>query len=472
MNGPLVIQKDNVDQLPPYSSLKETAPWGSPAHRPRLDWRVVAVLCVFLLIAGWLVSRDVRDWLAYGWGAELIRVAVWSAVIIAILFGLKRLLLIEQPGGFRLFAWQVGKARGDQVLAGALAVQHAYADNQTRNMAALTLTNSTPAPLLTQAEEIIEVGPDVGPLTRDQWLLWLDMQPHALFAAKTGKGKSTTAKAGLKPRIAAGEQAFIIDPHANDWWLPSVGGGENWQEVREAIHAVHALYKERLEYRAQYKRETGRELDQYHFPRLTVVLDEANATRLAFERLYGASRKQLNPWQLIMEVLGSGARKVGISIWPLAQSALVEDLGLSGAMRQNFTRFALDDYTIRQMVDREERSPDRKKAIYAALAKQQYPATAIVDAEVYLLDRTGLDQISPPSHIEHAAWDGWPPKAEAPQPFPAWCQSVAARAYYLGKTTDMTTREIRDAVRGDQNIVIKAVAAARNGAINASRQST
>ena len=53
----------------------------------------------------------------------------------------------------------------------------------------------------------------------------------------------------------------------------------------------------------------------------------------------------------------------------LLQSALVEDIGLSGAMRQNFTRFALDLETIRQMPNKEkaERRTD------AALVGEKFP---------------------------------------------------------------------------------------------------
>lgn len=249
---------------------------------------------------------------------------------------------------------------------------------------------------------------DVGPLAPDVWLAWLDKQPHALLAAKTGAGKSTLAKAGLKPRIEAGEQVFIIDPHSNGWFdLPGVGGGENWTEIEAAMRAVVALYHERLGERERYRQETGQELSQHHFPRLTVVFDEANNARDAFDRHYSGPRRRDDPWPLFARCLGSGARKVGIAVWLLAQSALVEDIGLSGAMRQNFTRFALDDYTIRQMVDREERQAERKKAIYAALPGLSFPATAIVEAEVYLLDRAGLDQVPPPRDSRAASWAGW-----------------------------------------------------------------
>lgn len=458
--GPITIQRDDVDKLPPTGP-RDAAPWGTPRHIPRLDWRVCAVICVFVLVAGWLISSDVRAWLASGWGLRLS----WGAATLAVLFVLRRLVLVEQPGGFRVPIWQLN-AR--PVIDGALRVQYAYANRALPNVAAYTLTNApTQTPAMIEAE-VIEAGPNVGPLPREQWLAWLDAQPHALFAARTGGGKSTIAKSGLKPRIANGEQVFVIDPHSNGWFeLPGVGGGENWQDVEDAMRAVVALYKERLTYREQYKREMGRELDQHHFPRLTVIMDEANLAHDHFALAYRGSRKAVNPWELFAEALGSGARKTSISIWLLVQSALVDDLGMSGAKRENFTRFALDRAAITQLVMRDESDADRRRAILTALPGLSYPAAAIVNDHgyeaMYLLDRTGLDTISPPANSARAAWDGWPVADAAPPTFPPWCQSVPARAAYLAKTTPMSTREIRAALRADYNTVVHAVGAARNG---------
>lgn len=470
--GPLILQKDDVDKVP--KSPLDSPPWGVPRPAQRADWRVVAVLCVFgvvtLLLVWWLIGADVRRWVRDGDGGILVRLVVWGLPLTGLLLALRRLLLVEQPGGFRVPLWQLDARRA---IDGAIEVQRAYAATPFRSVAAYTLTNpqapQAPA-LLTQEAEVIEQGPDVGPLPPAVWLDWLDRQPHALFAAKTGAGKSTLAKAGLKPRIGGGEQVFVIDPHSNGWFdLPGVGGGEHWAQIEEAIMAVQALYKERLSYRDAHKTETGEELDQYHFPRLTVVLDEANTAQAAFERMYAGSRKRTNPWPLFAQVLGSGARKVGISIWMLAQSALVEDLGVSGAMRQNFTRFALDDYTIRQMVDRDERQVDRKRAIYERMPGMQFPAVAMVESEAYLLDRAGLDHVSPPANSRRAAWDGWDYAAGHPVTatcareliFPPWCQSTEARIAYLAKTTPLRTRDIRAALNCDYNLVVRICGAIR-----------
>lgn len=154
-------------------------------------------------------------------------------------------------------------------------------------------------------------------------------------------------------------------------------------------------------------RDTEQELDHYYFPRLTVIFDEAFLARFAFDRIYAGGQRRNNPWPLFAECLSSGARKTGISVWMLTQSALVEDLGLSGGLRENFTRIALDDYSMNKMVEKEEKKKERKEAIYAALPGMQYPATAIIGHEVYILDRTGINDVAPPRNARACAWAGW-----------------------------------------------------------------
>ena len=89
---------------------------------------------------------------------------------------------------------------------------------------------------------------------------------------------------------------------------------------------------------------------------------------------------------------------MGISVWLLVRSALVEELGLSSSMRQNFTRIALDLGRSARWCARADK--DRRDAITAQLAGATYPATAIVENEVYLLDRNGLHQ--PPTTQQRA----------------------------------------------------------------------
>lgn len=239
----------------------------------------------------------------------------------------------------------------------------------------------------------------------DEWLQWIDRTPHVLLAAETGGGKSTTAKAILAPRIEAGEVAYIIDPHSSDWLgLPSVGGGENWSDVQMGMDAVFDEYQRRLDEREAHKKQTGLELPVSHFGRLTVLLDEANTTKANIDT---GSKKVSNPWRRFVQVLGSGARKVNISVLLLAQSANVEDIGLSAPMRENFTRIALDSGAARKLITQEEPDSQRRQLLFAALADRQYPAVCEYRGRVYLLDRTGLDKVSTPANAQKAIWNGF-----------------------------------------------------------------
>jgi hypothetical protein len=247
-------------------------------------------------------------------------------------------------------------------------------------------------------------APQIGPVSYAEWLRWLDSEPHAIFAARTKGGKSTMAKVGLKARIERGESVFVIDPHSNGWLdLPGVGGGLNWVEVEAGIAAITQLYRERMQERERYQRETGRELPQDHFPRITVIFDEANEARTHIEARHPSKK---SPWQPFVETMGSGARKVGISLWLICQSALIKNLGGSTVMRRNFTVFALDHSTIRELVEDEEPMVARRDAIIEGIAGQQYPAATVIAGQAFLLDRTGLDQMTPGS-AAGCAWAGW-----------------------------------------------------------------
>lgn len=392
------VTTDNLDVAPPAHD----GPWAMARPAPRVTWDVIAARW-----AGGLLAAGFAWWLAPEWAHTYV---VCAGLGLGTLAGAKH-ILTDVIGGVAVRTWR-NDVRASDVVAplGAAAVEHARRQlpNVSSYSPSIAPAAALPAPYIDAEEiEVLPARVNVGPLPPDQWLSWLDRQPHAIFAAKTGGGKSTIAKYGLLPRINGGESVFIIDPHSSGWFdLPGVGGGENWLDVEAAMMAVYAEYKRRLAERETYKRETGRELDDRHFPRITVVFDEANNAKEAFDRLYTGAQRRYDPWPLFAQCLGSGARKVGISVWLLVQSALVEELGLSSSMRQNFTRIALDLETIRQMV-RTEPDKDRRDAITAQLAGATYPATAIVENEVYLLDRNGLHQPPTPRNSAGAAWDGW-----------------------------------------------------------------
>ena len=400
MNKNITI--DSLDTPNPRAD--HDGPWSiAPRPTPRLTWDVI--------VARWgmgMLAAGAAWWVAPEWAHAYVTAA---ALGLGTLAGAKH-ILTDMIGGVAVRTWR-NDVRATDIVAplGQAAVEHARRPLPNVSSYSPTLAPAARGPVIEGAvlEQPAQLAPplNVGPLAPEQWLAWLDAQPHAIFAAKTGGGKSTIAKYGLLPRINGGESVFIIDPHSSGWFdLPGVGGGEDWQQVEAAMMAVYAEYKRRLRARDEYKRETGQELADDHFPRITVVFDEANNAKAAFDRIYSGARRRFDPWPLFAQCLGSGARKVSMSVWMLVQSPLVEDLGLSGGLRENFTRIALDINTIRQML-RDESNKERREAIQAALVGATYPATAVISSEVYLLDRTGLDQPPMPRQSAAAAWDGW-----------------------------------------------------------------
>lgn len=413
--GPKIIQHDNLDKAPNGSGPHESAPWAR-APRALLDWRgllvVLGIAAVFVLILYFRNERAILDWLAYGWGKTFVIVLC----LFLILFLAKRWLLQEQPGGYKMLWLRVDRSGvrssfdEQRVMESLERVMEKYAARQYPHVAQITLTNPQPPkderPLI-EAETITTV-PMLPPA---EWLPWFDTRPHGLLAAETGGGKSTTVKAVLKSRIDRGELVFLIDPHSSDWFgLPSIGGGEDWAAVWIGMQVVIEEYTRRMQTRDAYLHETGHELPHTHFPRLNVLLDEANT---ACRKLSIAKRGEETRWEQFAEALGSGARKVGLSILLLAQSANVEDIGLSGPMRQNFTRLALDAATTRLMINREETDAQRKKELHEALVGVDYPATAVQRGQVILLDRRGLDQVGTPANARAALWQAGYDRVEA-----------------------------------------------------------
>lgn len=226
-----------------------------------------------------------------------------------------------------------------------------------------------------------------------EWMAWALEQPHCLPGGRTKAGKTLLSTAILERRIDAGADVFIIDPHSSDWMgLPTAGATADAR--REALKAILHEYLRRLAAREKHKRDTGRELPHDYFDPLVVLIDEANA--LLEE--HGAE------WKTVLKQMASGSRKVGISLLLLAQSPLVEDLGISGAMRENFARIALDERSCHMMIDG-ERDKARKDALRAALVGMEWPAAAQIGGQVWLLDRRGLQ--AGQASADTRMWKGW-----------------------------------------------------------------
>jgi hypothetical protein len=210
--------------------------------------------------------------------------------------------------------------------------------------------------------------------------------------------------------------------------LPTAGGS-GIPERKDALKAVLNEYLRRMAQREEHKRRTSHELPHDYFDPMVVLIDEANALleELAAE------------WKTVLKQVASGSRKVGISLLLLAQSPLVEDLGISGAMRENFSRIALDERTVQTMID-SERDRERKAALQAAFRTIDRPAAAQISAQVWLLDRRGLSpgQASSTAQV-WAGWDFGAGQASRVSPQNAPTEPLPGQPYFGNENNDAVT---------------------------------
>jgi len=316
---------------------------------------------------------------SYPWFIDTLRIFVPLVIVVllALYGGLAALGMFNRWAG-RAAAYadkEIAHTRA-KVQVAPLATSFHYALNNEAGEAALAL----PSPI-----DVIK------PMA--EWMAWIDEQPHTLLGGKTKAGKTWLATALLERRIESGSDVFILDPHSSDWMgLPTAGA--TTLERREALKAILNEYLRRMAQREAHKRQSGHELPHDYFDPLTVLIDEANA--LLEE--HGAE------WKTVLKQISSGARKIGIGLLLLAQSPLVEDLGISGAMRENFSRIALDERTVQTMIDG-ERDRDRKQALQQAFRTMDRPAAAQIGAQTWLLDRRGLQPGQASSSVR--VWAGW-----------------------------------------------------------------
>lgn len=405
------IQIDNVDRLPQGSGGQhDVAPWVQA--KARLDWRATAVLCAFallaLLILYWLFGRDVVAWVRYGEGYTFIWWLLFIGVLYVLLMALRRVVLVEQRG-YQVPIWN---AHTPQAIDSLIGVDLAYANRKLPNALQVTYSPTEQAALPDFGEDVpeAEIVPELAaviPLPPNEWLPWFDARPHGLLAAETGGGKSTLFKLIAKSRIERGELLFLLDPHSSDWFgLPAIGGGEDWEAVWCGMQVVINEYQARLQARDEYLRLHNKEKPVSDFTRITVLLDEANTACAKLS--VGTKRGERSRWEQFAEALGSGARKVNLSIECLAQSPNVDDLDLSRPMLNNFTRICLDAYTAQILINHSLDTNERKQELRKALQGQEYPAVTTIKGYATLLDRTGLNNIVPPANPERALWrDGY-----------------------------------------------------------------
>lgn len=435
-----ILIHDNADKVPPAAPGKHplTPVSGADFHRPGLRlpaqaWLILTVACLLpLLLALWgLYGVIERMTLLYPWLMDVLGFALFAAFLgvivgtpIAAAFriwiGTMHARVVRTAHGAMADVVTVmgvtqQAAEGQQAaLIETMAVHNQFA---TPNLSTLSAPGGKTEKVETLA--LPDAGPDVNAIPSAVWLSWFDRVPHVMLAAETGGGKTTTALHILAPRLRAGEACYIIDPNASGWGgIPSVGGGEDWDAVSGAMGAVIRLYGERQQARAEALQTSGRELPHDHFPRLTVILDEAYMAKQALD----TGKDSI--WRRFVPILGSGARKVGISVILLTQTANVEDIGLSAPLRENYTRLALDSGAARKFIQMEEPDRKRKEALLAALSGVSFPAVAERNGQIVILDRSDLDKApSLPRDVQ-----AWQPVMMAQKPNPHQALIHALRA--------------------------------------------
>ena len=336
-------------------------------------------------------------------GVTALFYAVLAAAVVALALALLGLWnkmhalgFIRGPGDVPMHQedWRNGGTLlGAHLMNQHFAVQGRLADNSLyRNVTQWSPSHSAPE----QQKALLEAaddGDDAAPLIpADEWLPWLDEKPHFLLAAETGGGKSVAASVVMARRVQQrGDAIAILDPH----WSPMVEADEGqlvpkWggiqpaarshDEIRAALKALRAEYDQRKD-----QLRTGAVIER-HFPPLTVIIDEVPEV---VAELHKRDRRGEDTWADTTEVLGSGARKVNISIILLTQSPLVQDIDLNTAMRKNFMRVALQHAEIVSLV-REASDAENKAAVLAAVKGQRFPAALLRDGAAYALDRSDL----------------------------------------------------------------------------------
>jgi hypothetical protein len=287
-----------------------------------------------------------------------------------------------------------------------------------------------------EAPALLAAPDDLAPVSLATVSGWIDELPHVMFAAKTGKGKTATCLHLLKPRAEAGEQFCIIDPHSGDWGgLPVLGGGEDWQAIAHVLTCLLDEYQARLNERERHKAATGRELPHDHFDRMTIIFDEAWLARKNLD--IAPKRGEITIWEKFVPVMGSGARKVSMNLWPIVQTANVGDLGLSGPARENFLRIPLDTRACRIFVQQEETNAARRAKLLDLLDNEEWPALVEHHGRIHRVDRSAAATMPDLTRYADQVWQPTQPTLRQPTPM-ITIDEILIRAVRAGKTRDET----------------------------------
>ena len=411
------ITIDNLDT--PNPRVAHDGPWSISPHAPRVTWDVVVARGAVGILAGLV-----------GWWL-LPPVAAYAALAIGAAWALKRFVLSDRIGGVEIRTWR-NDVRGTDIVAplGLAAIEHARRlgpnmSSYSPTIQQLPAGKALPASADTVDAPVVEVLPEI--VLVDAWLTWLtdEMSPHLLLIGKTRSGKSTLADIILAFRARRGDRIAILDPH---WSTQDKYGNKKWggiapmartvAELKAVLRALKAEYDERKR-RMALPASDPQFTPEGCFPPLTILIDEVPEVVTELAALPKADR-DYGIWGETVKIFGSGGAKVNMSVILLSQSPNVEDVGINGKMRENFTTIALANMA-RPFIDRYETDKARKPRLFGLMAQAtregmkpaELPAAAEYSGECKVLSRDGIlshrataidaDVWQPPRQLEQMA---------------------------------------------------------------------
>jgi hypothetical protein len=243
-------------------------------------------------------------------------------------------------------------------------------------------------------------APAIGLTPDSEWLPWLSEAPHILIAGSTNSGKTTMARIALRDALERGANGLVIDPKGKDWYgLPVVGSGRQFASILSALDSVRQELDTR--YQAYGSGERA-------FTPLIVVVDEVPDIMDSCRNEKGTVSDPR--WSLFARSLGSLAREVQIRVVLMTQSPNVEEIGMSGGMRANYTRLALREKI--PLLLNEDVDPSRREVLRKLYSGQKHPAAIIRHGQVHLLDTSRVVELS---NLPYQG-QGWYPPSQPCQP--------------------------------------------------------
>lgn len=407
MNNGILIH-DNADKVPPTLTGQHplTPISGADFERPqrRLPpqvWIILTVAClapvVLLLYAAYKSVAELL--LLYPWLSPLIGAVLIGLLLLSLMLGLWSLgmrsyIAMQQA---RVVRTRLGVPVdiGQQLQLSPAALEQQAIVLELAKAPYLQYPNLSTLsnPGTSAKSEALQLpAPALNLIPDNEWLPWLNDAPHGLIAGSTNSGKTTLARIALRTALDAGAAGLVVDPKGKEWFgLPVVGGGWQMETIVQALDGIrHEL---ELRYQAYGAGERS-------FQPLVIIVDEVPAIMQHCKQI---GKRGSDPrWELFARSLGSLAREVSIRVWLLTQSPNVEDIGINGGMRSNYSRFALREkipHLLNEDVDTARREQLRK--LYSG---QDHPCATIRRGQVHLLDTQRVPTLSQQAPRQVIGW--------------------------------------------------------------------